>query len=449
MSGTHSSSNYASHTLKDFMPVRGQPQKAPFKKGDVLVLFGELFNRGYANGLVEEAEAQGLTIVRATVGRRDENNQLRALNAEEVEKIPQPFINIPLEAGFDLEADSEGLTPNERLKSIKLSDWQNTNLTENSLQQSLEKGRARFAKSTQQFLKELNDQILNQLPAGHHVHFAHLMAGGVPRAKIVLPLMNRVFKGTGDRYLASKDFWESQIGRFLQLNFHEVTAETFHILVRESETLRQNLSQKGISTSYVAYGYHGTEIVVNGQYRWQSYAPYLQGWAKINLENYSKAWAAKGVQTCVYNCPEILTNSSSIFQGVEIPLYNLIRSLMNEKPNHPVTLKVIRDCENVLKEPQLLQTLFKQVDEFIAYSEQVKTSVYENWPQHSNKEQLEKALTLSDQVIGYHKDEKQLMTAVLSEIIFKSCGYIMLHDGYKPKQPVAWIGHDAVTACLA
>lgn len=434
--------------MKDFTAIRTRPEEVPFKKGDVLVLFGELFNRGYANGLVEEAEAHGLTVVRATVGRRDENNNLRALTEEESKNIPQPFINVPLEAGFDLEPDSKGQTPNDYLKGLKLSDWQNTQLTEQSLQESLEKGRARFKKQTATFISQLENLILPKLQAGNHVHFAHLMAGGVPRTKIVLPLMNRVFKGTGDRYLSSKEFWESQIGRFLQLNFHVVTAETFDVLVDESSALREKLKAKNISTSYVAYGYHGTEVIINGEYHWQSYAPYIQGWAKCDLEKYSKKWFDQGVQTCVYNCPEILTNSSSIFQGVEIALYNLVRSLKREQPNHPITKKMEQDCEQVLKESQMLQQIFTKVDEFMTWSEKHGTSDYPTWPQHSTKEQLEKMLNLSDEILSMHKDEKQLMSAVLSEIIFKSCGYIMLHDAYKPKHAVAWIGHDAVSKCL-
>ena len=434
--------------MKDFFPVRQKPDTVKFKKGDVLVLFGELFSRGYANGLVEEAEAHGLKVIRATVGRRDENNQLRALNADEIKNIPGLFINVPLEAGFDLETDSQGQTPNDHLKSVKLSDWQNVQFSEKSLVESREKGRKRLRENTLKFVNELDQMIGSSLGEGNHVHFAHLMAGGVPRAKIVLPLMNRVFKGTGDRFLASTEFWNSQIGHLLQMNFHEVTAETFNILISETSAFRTKMNAKKVSVSYVAYGYHGTEIIVNDKYHWQSYAPYLQGWAKINLENYAKEWSQKGVRACVYNCPEILTNSSSIFQGVEIPLYNLIRSLVKEQPNHPTTQKVITDCENVLKDKNLMNEIFNHVDEFIAYSEKIGTSKYENWPQHSVKEQLERALTLSDQVIGYHKDEKQLMTAVLSELIFKSCGYIMLHDGYNPKNPVAWIGHDAVSKCL-
>ena len=57
--------------MKYFFPIHQKTAPHPFKKGDLLVLFGELFNRGYANGLVEEAEKNGLTVVRATVGRRD------------------------------------------------------------------------------------------------------------------------------------------------------------------------------------------------------------------------------------------------------------------------------------------------------------------------------------------------------------------------------------------
>ena len=34
-----------------------------FRKGDIFVLFGELFGRGYAAGLLDEAKAAGMTIL--------------------------------------------------------------------------------------------------------------------------------------------------------------------------------------------------------------------------------------------------------------------------------------------------------------------------------------------------------------------------------------------------
>lgn len=430
--------------MKDYTPLRAKPQQQNFKKGDVLVLFGELFSRGYGNGLVEEAEKNGLTVIRATVGRRDENGNLRALTPAESEKIPKPFINIPLEAGFDMEPDDQGKSPNDQLKDIKLSEWQNAKIEESSLQQSLQRGRDRFRKNTTLFIKEIEKYVT----PGSHVHFAHLMAGGVPRCKIVMPLMNRVFKGVGDRFIPSPTFWNSGIGRVLQLNFHEVTAETFNILVDASTDFRKNIESTGGTVSYVAYGYHGTEIVIGGDFKWQSYAPYLQGWAKVNLENYSKAWSSKGVQTCVYNCPEILTNSSSIFQGVEIPLYNLVRAFEKLAPESPVTQKAKQDCKNVLKDDVSLKDVYKIVDDFLMSPETSKTSIYERWPQHSVKEQLALALDVSDKIISLHKDEKVLSSFALSELIFKACGQIMLQDGKKPKWPVAWIGHDVIVECL-
>ena len=430
--------------MENYYPIRQKPAARPFKKGDLLVLFGELFNRGYANGLVEEAEEQGLTIIRATVGRRDQNLMLRALTPEECEKIPKPFINVPLEAGFDLEKDEKGLTPNDYLKDVKLSQWQTAFVPEETMLYAKNKARLRLRKNTQEFARQLEQYI----QPGQHVHFAHLMAGGVPRCKIVMPLMNRVFKGIGDRFISSEDFWNSGIGRYLQSNFHEVTAETFNILIDETSALREKIKTLQGTTSYVAYGYHGTEVIIEDKYTWQSYSPYLQGWAKKDLENYSAFWFKKGISCCVYNCPEILTNSSSIFQGIEIALYNLVRSLKKDKPNSALTQKIEEECKTVLKSSDSLVEVYKIVDHFFKAPPMNKACVYDGWPHHSNKEQLALTLKTSDDIIALHKDDKVLMTGSLSELIFRSCGYIMLHEGSKPKNSVAWIGHDAVVNCL-
>ena len=64
--------------MTDLTSLRHIPQAKFFRKGDVFVLFGELFGRGYVNGLIDEARKAGMTIVGITVGRRDENNALRA-----------------------------------------------------------------------------------------------------------------------------------------------------------------------------------------------------------------------------------------------------------------------------------------------------------------------------------------------------------------------------------
>jgi hypothetical protein len=416
---------------------------SPYKKGDVLVLFGELFQRGYANGLVEEAEARGMTVVRATVGRR-ENGKLRALNAEETKNIPKPFINVPLEAGFDLEPDSQGQAPVDQLKDVKLSEWENVKINFASLEESRQRAVARFCKNVEVFLQELELHI----PAGSNVVFTHLMAGGVPRTKIVMPLMNRTCKGTGDRYLGSEQLWNSDIGKFCSLNFNEVTAETLRHLIELSTPLREKLEAKGSHVAYTAYGYHGTEILIDGQYKWQTYTPYIQGWAKLALEKIATDAYNKGIRVCAYNCPEILTNSSSIFQGVEVSLYPLTKAIEKECGNSTASQKIIANCKALLKKDVSLSDIEKVANNYFIDPEIKAHCIFEKWPQHSSKQQLEIMLEASDKLITLHHDAKKLITFELSEVVIKSCGYVMLHDSWNPQSPVAWIGHELVANCI-
>ncbi|MCB0369900.1 MAG: hypothetical protein KDD45_10815, partial [Bdellovibrionales bacterium] len=218
-------------------PIKELPKDAPWKSGDHLVLFGELFQRGYANGLVDEAERIGMNLIKGTVGRRDKE-LLRPLNEEELSLVDaKNFINIPLEAGFDMEPNSQGTTPVSMLKDIKLSDWESAKLDWKLIEESRQKGIERFKNNLKQYLQDLETKI----QPGKNVLFAHLMAGGVPRAKIIMPLMNRVFKGIGDRYLNSETFWNSDLGKLCQLNFTEVTAETFRYLIELSSELREKI----------------------------------------------------------------------------------------------------------------------------------------------------------------------------------------------------------------
>lgn len=425
--------------------IRNLRNDQTFGKGDVLVLFGELFTRGYANGLVEEAERRGMTIVRTTVGRREKDGTLRPLNAEESANIPQPFINVPLEAGFDMEPDDNGISPLEHIKDVKLSDWDSAKVEKSSIEASRKKGRERFQKNIRQYLQQLEAH----LPAGKNVLFAHLMAGGVPRAKIIMPMMNRSLKGTGDRFMKSEDFWKSDLGYLCSANFNEVTADTFETLVNESTTIREKLEKNGGKVSYVAYGYHGTEVLIGPNYIWQTYSPYLQGWAKVRLENHSREFAKKGLKTSVYNCPEILTNSSSIFSGVEISLYPLLGALRKEGSDSPKARQTLESCLNLLKPEYKLDTVMALTKEYLESPLIKSHCIFDQWPQHNSKDQLEKMLNASETLINMHKDTKQLMTFELSEVVFEACGKVMLADSPHPEAPVSWINHDVIAKIQA
>lgn len=427
---------------KTYSAIRSFKNQFPFKKGDYLILFGEVFNRGYANGLIEEATKHQMQIIYSTVGRREKDLSLRALNTEELSAAKGPLINIPLEAGFDMEGSP---SPTEQMKDIKLSEWPNAKIDFASVQESILLGRKRFLSNVRKYIAELEPLI----KPGHNVYFAHLMAGGVPRAKIIMPLMNRTFKGIGDRFLESEVFWQSDLGKLCQLSFDEVTAETFKVLIDETTSIRDRVTKQGNRVCYSGFGYHGTEIFgldpqgVAG-YRWQTYSPYLQGWAKKRLEDYSVEYSKKGIHCCVYNCPEILTNSSAIFQGVEVCLYPFLFAIKAENPEDQNVQKNVKAIMALLKPEATESEILKLCTDYLYDSNVKKQCRFEDWPTHNTKEQLQIMLQTSEKLHELHVDPKNSITAPLSELILKGCGKVMLEDVFDSAEPVRWINHDVL-----
>lgn len=426
-----------------FTPMRELPETHHFGQNDVLVVFGELFQRGYANGIVDEAQRAGMKIIYSTVGRRDDKNQLRPLTDGEIEEKSvksSTLINIPLEAGFDLQPSSSGKCPVDQLQGIKLSEWNQVKMDFQEIEQS----RALGVKSFKDRLKMYFAELENHIPPDANVLFVHTMAGGVPRAKIVMPAMNRVFKGAGDRFASSEEFWTTDLGRFCAASFEEVTANTLRHLLELSTPIREKVQRSGKRVSYVAYGYHGTDVLVDENYQWQSYSPYLQGFAKIQLENIASEYFEQGVSVSVFNAPEILTNSSSIFLGVEVSLYPLVGALEKEGGQCLEIQEILKVCEQKLKEPYRLEDILKYSSNYMRSDITRQWSDFSQWPQHNGLEQMNQMREASTELINMHQDIKDLMTATLSEVVFRSCGEIMLAEAWLPRKPVWWLGHDIV-----
>ena len=218
--------------------LRHIPTANPFRKGDVFVLFGELFGRGYVNGLIDEARKAGMTIVGITVGRRDENNALRALNAEELaeaeEKLGGRIINVPLMAGFDLDAPPGEQNPTEMLAGITLKNWQEEKLDWTKVEACRAAGVQRFTSAAATVMGEIDKLI----PDGANVLFAHTMAGGIPKIKAFLAIANRIYKGRGERFMSSRALLDSDLGKLILANFDEVTANTLQYLITASAPIR-------------------------------------------------------------------------------------------------------------------------------------------------------------------------------------------------------------------
>jgi hypothetical protein len=431
-------------------PLRDLPAPAGWRPGDVLVVFGELFGRGYANGIVDEARRAGMTLVGATVGRRDgSDGPLRPLNPEELAaaeaSLGGRIVNVPLEAGFDLEAVDGGPSPVEQLKRLKGENWRELTFDQAALAASRAAGAARFERNAAAFAAELATLV----PPGASLLIVHTMAGGVPRARSLLPLMTRLFRGTGEKHLASGPVWDTELGRLWASSFEEVTAGTFQRLVAATAPLRT----PGRRVRYVAYGYHGCEVLVGGRLTWQSYTPYLQGWAKKLLEQLAEEAWRDGVRATVFNSPEIWTNSSALFSGVELSLYPLLTSIGDAGRAQGGAAPAVADqlrarCRALLKEGATLEAMLERAERFLSDPVLLPFRDLEAWPHHSTREEMELMLPASEEVLAFSADAKNTVAGELSRMVFGAVGRLMLAEAWEPASPVRWLGHDVVAKRL-
>jgi hypothetical protein len=423
------------------------PQQNIFHKGDVFVLFGELFGRGYANGLVNEARKAGMEIVGITVGRRDENNALRPLNAEELAAaeagLGGRIINVPLMAGFDLDAPAGEPTPTEMLGSLTLKTWMDDKLDWAHIEKCRKIGIKRFTDSLADVMTTLNGMI----PAGRNVFFAHTMAGGIPKAKVFLAIANRVYKGRGERFMSSQVLLESDLGKLILQNFDEVSANTFQHLIDGSAAIRARVEASGAQVRYSAYGYHGTEILMDDRYEWQTYTNYTQGLAKMRLERIAQSAWSNNIKATVYNCPEIRTNSSDIFAGVELPLIPLLNALKKEGGGEWAEAQW-RACRELLADGVTLEDVLRKVAYFQGSEVMRDFRNFAAWPMPNSPAQADLTIGTSDEIQKMHKDGKVLITDRLSSIVIEATGPLMLRESSAPSGPVLWLNHDIIARQL-
>ncbi|GAB3389854.1 enoyl ACP reductase FabMG family protein [Massilia agri] len=433
--------------MTEFTPLRHIPQANVFRKGDVFVLFGELFGRGYVNGLIDEARAAGMTIVGITVGRRDETGALRALTAEEhaeaEEKLGGKIINVPLMAGFDMDAPEGEQNPTELLADVKLKTWQDDKLDWEKIERCREAGVRRFTTSAAQAMAEIDKLI----PEGANVFFAHTMAGGIPKIKAFLAIANRIYKGRGDRFESSRALLDSDLGKLILMNFDEVTANTLKYLIDASAPIRERVTKAGGEVRYTAYGYHGTEILIGGKYVWQTYTNYTQGYAKMRLESIAEAAWKQGIYATVFNCPEIRTNSSDIFVGVELSLFPLLTALKKEGGGAWADQQW-QICQDLLGEGVSLQSLLDKIEQYNNDATSAQFRNFEAWPMDNTPELADVMIGTSEEMTAMHKDRKALITDHLSSLVLEGAGPLMFHGASEKISPVLWLSHDIIARQL-
>lgn len=423
------------------------PQTNIFRKGDVFVLFGELFGRGYASGLVSEARKAGMEIVGITVGRRDENNALRPLNAEELAaaeaNLGGKIINVPLMAGFDLDAPAGEPTPTDLLGSLTLKSWETDKLDWAHIEKCRQVGIKRFKDGVAEVMAQLDGLI----GAGRNVFFAHTMAGGIPKAKVFMVIANRIYKGRGDRFMSSQTLLDSDLGKLILQNFDEVSANSFQYLIEGSAAIRARIEAAGGQVRYSAYGYHGTEILQGGGYQWQTYTNYTQGYAKMRLERIAQDAWAQGIKATVYNCPEIRTNSTDVFAGVELPLISLLHALKKEGGGAWADAQW-QACRDLLAEGHTLEDVLQKVADFHASDVMQGFRDFAAWPMPNSPAQADLTIGTSDDIAQMHADRKALITDLLSTLVLEATGPLILRESSAPTGPVLWLNHDIIARQL-
>jgi hypothetical protein len=428
--------------------LRTLPHQNLFGKNDIFVLFGELFGRGYANGLVAEARAAGMTLIGMTVGRRNTDGSLRPLNAEELAaaeaNLGGRIINVPLMAGFDLDAPDDGPTPTDLASKMTIKSWQTDKLDWSRITACREAGTARFKASVSEAMKQLDALI----PPGANVFFAHTMAGGLVKAKVFLAIANRIYKGVGERFMSSRTLLDSDLGKLNLMNFEEVTANTFGHLIDGSAALRARIEKDGGQVRYTAYGYHGTEILIGGEYHWQTYTNYTQGYAKKHLETLATAAWNKGIKATVFNCPEIRTNSSDIFVGVELPLFPLLKAYRFENCGAWGEAQW-QACRALLREDADLDDLLARLDVYNTSEVMRAFRDFAAWPMDNTPTLAELMIGIADNITSLHKDRHALITDLLSSHVIEATGALIFNEAAQAAAPVLWLNHDIVARQLA
>jgi len=433
--------------MTEYKALRHIPHANLFRRGDVFVLFGELFGRGYANGLVDEARAAGMTILGITVGRRNDDGSLRALTGEEhaeaEAKLGGRIVNVPLMAGFDMDAPEGEQNPTEMLSGVTLKGWQEDKLDWDKIERCREAGVRRFTESAKQAMGEIDKLI----PDGANVFFAHTMAGGIPKIKAFLAIANRIYKGRGDRFMSSRALLESDLGKLILMNFDEVTANTLKYLIDASSAIRERVTAQGGQVRYTAYGYHGTEVLIGGEYKWQTYTNYTQGYAKMRLESIAEAAWNQGVYATVFNCPEIRTNSSDIFVGVELSLFPLLTALKKEGGG-AWAQQQWDTCQALLGDGVSLQSILDKLESYLQTETSAGFRNYEAWPMDNTPELADLMIGTSDEITSLHADKKALITDHLSSLVLEATGPLMFHGAAEKIAPVLWLNHDIIARQL-
>jgi hypothetical protein len=190
-------------------------------------------------------------------------------------------------------------------------------------------------------------------------------------------------------------------------------------------------------------------VLVGGRFTWQTYVPYLQGWAKLLLERHSEEAWSEGVRCTVFNSPEVWSNSSVHFLGVEVALYPFLSAVRAADPAGAVASALESRCRALLREGATLEAVLARAEAFLSSPVVAPFRAFGDWPQHTTPEQVEAMIAASDALLELSADPKNPVPAELSRAVIPAVGRLMFDESWEPTAPVLWLGHDVVARSLS
>lgn len=247
--------------------------------------------------------------------------------------------------------------------------------------------------------------------------------------------------------MSSQALIESDLGKLILQNFDAVSADTFGHLIDFSSAIRERVEASGGQVRYIAYGYHGTEILIDGKYRWQTYTNYTQGYAKMRLEGIAERAWVDGIKASVYNCPEIRTNSSDVFTGIELPLIPLLLALKKEGGKEWAEQQW-QACQALLVDDVTINDIIEKISAMQASDVMIPFYNFSAWPMPNSQAQADLTIGTSHEITQMHRDSNALISDHLSKLVVEATGQLIFRSSSAPSGPIQWLNHDIVARQL-
>jgi hypothetical protein len=167
----------------------------------------------------------------------------------------------------------------------------------------------------------------------------------------------------------------------------------------------------------------------------------------MRLESIAAAAWSQGVYATVFNCPEIRTNSSDIFVGVELSLFPLLTALKKENGS-AWAQEQWNICQSLLNDGVTLESILAKLEAYLQTPTMTAFRNFEAWPMDNTPELAEHMIGISDELTSLHKDRKALITDHLSSLVLESTGPLMFHGAAEKIAPVLWLNHDIIARQL-